>query len=275
MKHLNHLNLFQPVATQERFDMERQGEKRSAKRGREEAVIVGSEQLISFKACSCEGGGNVCVSRYVCGQPHGADTSLWDLPSPAQSTQTKPRDQSILQYKQSSRALLASLKLRGFDDEKQLSVLASENELFENIMREQSALVQRHKSTEWITLRESTQTTKAPRSLASPAFLTLKEKWQTVSALVKKSTSPHNCRRSLLLLQGILAHPVAFSAAIIPKELRPLLSNLSLSTDVQPIRSLVSPSPSVQAEPEKSMAVLILEGSTGQQMPVTGGLPGP
>lgn len=68
MKHLNHLNLFQPVATQERFDMERQGEKRSAKRGREEAVIVGSEQLISLKACSCEGGGNVCVSRYVCGQ---------------------------------------------------------------------------------------------------------------------------------------------------------------------------------------------------------------
>jgi len=70
MKHLNHLNLFQPVATQERFDMERQGEKRSGKRGREEAVIVGSEQLISLKACSCscEGGANVCVSWYVCGQ---------------------------------------------------------------------------------------------------------------------------------------------------------------------------------------------------------------
>lgn len=34
----------------------------------------------------------------------------------------------------SSRALLASLNLRVFDDEKQLSVLASENELFENIM---------------------------------------------------------------------------------------------------------------------------------------------
>lgn len=34
----------------------------------------------------------------------------------------------------SSRALLASLKLRVFDDEKQLSVLASENELFENIV---------------------------------------------------------------------------------------------------------------------------------------------
>lgn len=37
-----------------RFDTERQGEKRSGERGREEAVIVGSEQLISLKACSCK-----------------------------------------------------------------------------------------------------------------------------------------------------------------------------------------------------------------------------
>ncbi len=56
-----------------------------------------------------------------------------------------------------------------------------------------------------------------------------------------------------------LAHPVA----IIPEEPRPLLSNLSLSTDVQPIRSELSPSPSAQAEPEKSAAVVILQGSAG------------
>ncbi len=68
-----------------------------------------------------------------------------------------------------------------------------------------------------------------------------------------------------------LAHPVA----IIPEELRPLLSNLSLSTDVQPIRSELSSSPSAQAEPEKSVAVVILEGSSGRQTPVTGGLLGP
>lgn len=72
-----------------------------------------------------------------------------------------------------------------------------------------------------------------------------------------------------------LAHPVAFRATIIPEELRPLLSNLSLSTDVQPIRSELSSSPSAQAEPEKSVAVVILEGSSGRQTPVTGGLLGP
>lgn len=38
----------------ERFYMQRQGEKRSGERGRKEAVIVGSEQLISLKACSCK-----------------------------------------------------------------------------------------------------------------------------------------------------------------------------------------------------------------------------
>lgn len=67
-------------------------------------------------------------------RPRGADTSLWFLPLPAQSTQTKPCDQRILQYKQSLRALLSSLKLPVFDDEKPLSVLTSGNELFENIM---------------------------------------------------------------------------------------------------------------------------------------------
>jgi len=65
----------------ERFDMERQGEKRSGKGGREESVIVGSEQLISLKACNCKlwrrwvssceslkTVGTVYVSWFVCGQ---------------------------------------------------------------------------------------------------------------------------------------------------------------------------------------------------------------
>lgn len=64
----------------------------------------------------------------------GADPSLWVLPLPAQSTQTKLRDQRILQYKQSLKAILSFLKLPVFDDEKLLGVLTSENELFENMM---------------------------------------------------------------------------------------------------------------------------------------------
>ncbi len=59
-----------------------------------------------------------------------------------------------------------------------------------------------------------------------------------------------------------LSTPCGFqSDYIIPEE--PLLSNLSLSTDVQPIRSELSPSPPAQAEPEKSAAVVILQGSAG------------
>lgn len=40
----------------ERFDMERQGEKRAGKRGEKEAVVVGSEEFISLKAW--KGGAN-------------------------------------------------------------------------------------------------------------------------------------------------------------------------------------------------------------------------